>query len=342
MADGKTAVDIFSGCGGMTLGLKNAGFDVLGAVEIDPLAVETYKANHDEVEVWEADIRKVKIPEMRKKLGLRKGDLYLLAGCPPCQGFSTIRTLNGNKEVPDARNDLILEFLRFVKGFQPKYVMFENVPKVIEDYRFVYLKRELSKMGYVLDYDVLDAADYGVAQRRRRLILVGGKRCTVKLSAKKIRRLTVRRIIGRLSEPGNGEDALHDYETKRSDKVKTLIAKIPKNGGSRTDLGRDEQLLCHKKCDGFKDVYGRMAWDAPAPTITGGCINPSKGRFLHPEGDRAITLREAALIQSFPNDYSFSLKRGRYFVAEMIGNALPPEFVKRHAVTIFKRGGKNG
>jgi len=328
MGVGKTAIDIFSGCGGMTLGLRNAGFDVVGAVEIDPLAVETYKSNHEEVEVWEANIQRVRIPEMRKKLGLRKGDLYLLAGCPPCQGFSTIRTLNGNKEVPDERNDLLLEFLRFAKGFQPKYVMFENVPKVVDDYRFEYLKRELRKMGYELDYDVLDAADYGVAQRRRRLILVGGKRRTVKLAPKKRQRLTVRRVIGKLVEPGNGEDDLHDYETKRSDRIKALIEKIPKDGGSRTDLTVKEQLECHKKCDGFKDVYGRMAWDAQSPTITGGCINPSKGRFLHPDQNRAITLREAALLQSFPVDYSFSLKRGRYLVAEMIGNALPPEFMK--------------
>ena len=106
---------------------------------------------------------------------------------------------------------------------------------------------------------------------------------------------------------------------------------IPANGGSRAALGVRNQLACHKRSNGFKDVYGRMAWDKPAPTITCGCINPSKGRFLHPEADRAITLREAALLQTFPKSYRFPLDEGRYPVAELIGNALPPEFIRRQA-----------
>jgi DNA (cytosine-5)-methyltransferase 1 len=114
------------------------------------------------------------------------------------------------------------------------------------------------------------------------------------------------------------------------------IKRIPKDGGSRTDLGKEHQLKCHQNNDGFKDVYGRMAWDKPSPTITGGCFNPSKGRFLHPEEDRAISMREAALLQSFPSDYTFSLSRGKIAVAQMIGNALPPEFIRRHAQALLK------
>jgi DNA (cytosine-5)-methyltransferase 1 len=111
--------------------------------------------------------------------------------------------------------------------------------------------------------------------------------------------------------------------------VLEMIKEIPKDGGSRSDLGRDRQLTCHRKCDGFKDVYGRMKWDKVSPTITSGCINPSKGRFLHPEQDRAITLREAALLQGFTPNYAFPMGRGRYPVAALIGNAVPAEFVKR-------------
>jgi len=118
--------------------------------------------------------------------------------------------------------------------------------------------------------------------------------------------------------------------------VRGLIRLIPKNGGSRTDLKFAAQLKCHRKCDGFHDVYGRMAWDDVAPTITGGCFNPSKGRFLHPVRHRAITLREAALLQTFPPTYFFSLKRGKSNAAQMIGNALPPEFIRRHAQSIAK------
>jgi DNA (cytosine-5)-methyltransferase 1 len=123
---------------------------------------------------------------------------------------------------------------------------------------------------------------------------------------------------------------------KRSDKVKEIIRLIPKNGGSRLDLGAENQLKCHQKCDGFKDIYGRMAWDDVAPTITGGCFNPSKGRFLHPTKNRTVTLREAALLQTFPTTYFFSLRRGKSSAAQMIGNALPPEFIRRHATRIFQ------
>ncbi|EGT3624740.1 DNA cytosine methyltransferase, partial [Morganella morganii] len=125
------------------------------------------------------------------------------------------------------------------------------------------------------------------------------------------------------------------YIQNRTDKVLKIIENIPKDGGSRVDLPRDLWLPCHiKKPDGYKDVYGRMSWDKVSPTITGGCTNPSKGRFIHPEKNRAITLREAALLQTFPIDYKFSLDKGRDSVALMIGNALPPRFIYVHALKI--------
>ena len=143
---------------------------------------------------------------------------------------------------------------------------------------------------------------------------------------------TVRDTISILPPAGNSSDPLHiSDETRRSDKVKKLISLVPKDGGSRTDLPEEYQLECHKKTTGFRDVYSRMAWDQPSPTITGGCNNPSKGRFLHPEENRVITLREAALLQTFPVDYKFSFKSGKSGVAMMIGNALPPAFIEYHA-----------
>jgi DNA (cytosine-5)-methyltransferase 1 len=142
---------------------------------------------------------------------------------------------------------------------------------------------------------------------------------------------TVRDAISFLPVAGQSGDRLHDTSEKRSEKIKRLISMIPKDGGSRTDLGEEYQLECHKRTTGFRDVYGRMAWDKPSPTITGGCNSPSKGRFLHPEEDRGITLREAALLQTFPKDYQFSLASGKQGVAVMIGNALPPKFIEFHA-----------
>lgn len=331
-----TAIDLFSGCGGMTLGLKKAGFHVLGAIDIDPLSVETYKLNHKKVNVWQQDIRTVSIDEVHRQLGLKKGMLDLLAGCPPCQGFSTVRTLNKGRAVRDPRNDLVFEFLRFVKGLEPRTVMMENVPGLMNDKRLFILQSQLEGLGYKTRVEVLDAANYGVPQRRRRLILVGGLRCEVPPAHTARKQRTVHDTIADLPKPGRTNDPCHDLKESRSGKILSLIQRIPKDGGSRRALGPRGQLECHKHCDGFKDIYGRMAWNKVAPTITGGCINPSKGRFLHPEQNRAITLREAALLQTFPKKYRFSLRRGKHHAAVLIGNALPPEFIRRHATTIAK------
>jgi DNA (cytosine-5)-methyltransferase 1 len=328
---GRTAVDLFCGCGGLSLGLKQADFSVIGAVDVDSLAVETYRANHESVKVWERDIRKVKIAEVMRSLGIRKGELDLLAGCPPCQGFSSMRTLNGGKAIDDPQNDLIFEFLRFVRGLKPKAVMLENVPGLAEDRRLAAFKEGLEKLGYASEHAVLDASGYGVPQRRRRLILLAGRKGTIAFGQNAPRKKTVAETIGGLPPAGESGDPLHDLPECRGSRVRAMISKIPKDGGSRTALGEDFQLECHKKCHGFKDVYGRMKWNDVAPTITGGCVNPSKGRFLHPAADRAITLREAALLQTFPLGYHFSLRRGKHQAALLIGNALPPEFIRVHA-----------
>jgi DNA (cytosine-5)-methyltransferase 1 len=330
------AIDLFSGCGGLTLGLKQAGFRVVGAVEIDPLAVETYKANHKRVIVWEKDITKIPAVEVMRRLNIERGQLDLLAGCPPCQGFSTITTLNG-RIGKDERNDLIFQYLRFVRAMRPKAVMMENVPKLAKNWRSKKLLAELRKLGYIVKHGIHDAADYGVPQRRRRFILVGGHGKEIPFGKIARKKPTVRDAFARLGMRRAKTDILHNLLEQRSDVVMTRIRAIPKNGGSRLALGVENQLACHDKCDGFKDVYGRMAWDDVSPTITGGCFNPSKGRFLHPTKNRAISMREAALLQSFPADYFFSIRRGKSPVAQMIGNALPPEFIRRHASAVFHR-----
>lgn len=324
------AVDLFSGCGGLTEGLRQAGFKVVGAVEIDPLAAETYEANHPDAFVWRDDIKDLSASEVGDHLGLRKGELDLLAGCPPCEGFSSMRTLNGSKKVQDDRNDLIFEFLRFVEELRPKAIMMENVPALVKDERLAVFRRRLDDLGYKDGCKILNAADFGVPQRRRRMVLLAGVGEAIAFAAPDAARNNVRRAISVLPAPGESGDALHDLPEKRSPKVLDIIRSVPKDGGSRRDLGAERQLACHTRSDGFKDVYGRMRWGDVAPTITGGCVNPSKGRFLHPEENRSITLREAALLQSFPRDYRFSLRRGKMPAAELIGNALPPEFVRRH------------
>jgi DNA (cytosine-5)-methyltransferase 1 len=328
-----TAVDLFCGCGGLTVGLKKAGFRVLGAVDIDPISVKTYKANHRRVKVWEKDIRELDPAKLLSELGLKAGELDLLAGCPPCQGFSTMRTLNGAVSVKDPRNDLLLEFQRFVEVILPRTVMLENVPGLVDDERFAVFCRKMKKLDYAGEHRILNAADYGVPQRRRRMIYLAGLKTHLPFAEKNDRRLTVADAIGGLPKAGISGDPLHDMPENRTEKVRERIKRIPKDGGSRTDLPTEEQLECHKKCNGFKDVYGRMAWNDVAPTITSGCFNPSKGRFLHPEEDRAITMREAALLQGFPRRYRFPTDN-KIAVALMIGNALPPPFIAAHGKSI--------
>ena len=329
-----TALDLFSGCGGLTLGLKEAGFKVLGAVDIDPLSNKTYRANHRDVAVWETDIRGLKSTEIKNTLGLNKGDLDLLAGCPPCQGFSTLRTLNGSLVIDDPGNELLFEFLRFVEALQPRAVMMENVPGLAHDKRFETFCSRMKEIGYLGDHRRLNAAEYGVPQRRWRLIYLAGFQTEIPFAEGTGEKITVEKAISDLPKPGESGDAVHDIPEKRSTRIMELIRCIPKDGGSRTALPAENQLECHKRCSGFKDVYGRMSWNDVAPTITSGCFNPSKGRFLHPEENRAITMREAALLQGFPSGYKFPTTNSKSAVALMIGNALPPPFITAHARSI--------
>lgn len=328
------AIDVFSGCGGLTSGLKLAGFSVVGAVDCDPVAAKTYQINHPEVYVWSADVEALSIGEVLHTLGLGVEELDLLAGCPPCRGFSSLRTLNGAARNRDPKNRLIDQMLRLIEGLKPKTVMLENVPGMAKASRFRRFERSLRNLGYKVDWAIRDARKFGVPQRRRRLILLAGRGFAVPFATESEAALTVHETIGSLPRAGKSGDPLHDMPENRSERIVKLIRDIPKNGGSRLDLPSSRQLTCHRNFDGFKDVYGRMAWDDVAPTITSGCFNPSKGRFLHPEENRAITLREASLLQGFPQSYEFPISAGKSKLAWLIGNALPPEFVRRHALKI--------
>jgi len=238
--------------------------------------------------------------------------------------------------IDDERNNLVTDFWRFVDAMRPKTVMLENVPAVAKFARFVEMRQRLRAIGYQTIDRVLDTSEYYVPQRRKRLIMLASRIHSPSLARKARKRITVRQALANVGIPGATGDALHGMGATHSASVAAIIALIPKDGGSRRDLPPELQLDCHKRCRGFADVYGRMAWDDVAPTITGGCHSPSKGRFLHPSEDRAITLREAALLQGFPITYQFLVEHGRGAIASMIGNALPPPFVAAHAKTFAK------
>jgi DNA (cytosine-5)-methyltransferase 1 len=326
-----TALDLFSGCGGLTLGLRQAGFSVLGAVELDKKACATYRTNHVSTLLFEKDIKEVCGVQIMSELGLELGELDLLAGCPPCQGFSSLKTKNIKASVSDTRNDLIYDFLRLVFELNPKLVMLENVPNLQKDLRFKKFCKNLKEFGYEFTFSVQNVADYGVPQRRKRLILLASRIGFVTLAEPNNKRVNVYDVIGRLVKPGKSGDPIHDMKRNHSEKVLAIMSAIPRNGGSRSSLPDNLVLDCHKRHLGYRDVYGRMRWDDVAPTITSGCINPSKGRFTHPTQNRVITLREAALLQGFPENYRFLPEYGLNANALMIGNALPPPFIEKHA-----------
>lgn len=329
-----TAIDLFSGCGGLTAGLAMSGYDVIAAVEIDRKALETYTLNHPSVRLYGDDIRSLSPEKMLCELGLQVGQLDLLAGCPPCQSFSRLRKLNRAKALADPRNALIEDFTRFALAMRPKQIMMENVPGLSLHHRFNKMLTAFKRGGYKVLWEILDVQDFGVPQRRKRLIVSASRINAPAMAAPSLIRKSVRNALEGLGEPGLSGDAIHDIKERRSEKVSEIIKHIPQDGGSRSQLPDYLQLDCHKRTSGFSDVYGRMSWDKPSPTITSGCHNPSKGRFLHPVENRTITLREAAVLQGFPKDYIFVPAHGKEAIALMIGNALPPPFIAAHAMSM--------
>lgn len=322
----RTAVDLFSGCGGLSLGLRWAGFTVIAAIEIERRAAETYRANHPNVALFEADIRGVLPGDLLRDESNQAG-LDLLAGCPPCQGYSRMTRRNRAGAIEDDRNNLVRTFAEFVAVLKPRTVMLENVPGLQVDWRFGNLLHVLTANGYKTDWGVVNAADYGVPQRRARLVLLAsrtGKSPHI-WEVPRATPPTVRDAIGRLPLPEDSDHPVHRLAPTHTAAVQARLQAIPKDGGSRRELGEAAQLGCHQRTRGFNDIYGRLAWDAIAPTITTGCVNPSKGRFTHPEQNRGLTPYEAALLQSFPTGYQFPPEHGRMHLAEQIGNAFPPK-----------------
>jgi DNA (cytosine-5)-methyltransferase 1 len=326
-----TSIDLFAGAGGLSSGLAAEGFEVRVAVENDPTSAKTYALNHGNAEVIVDDIRRVTASKILELAKVASGDLDLLTGCPPCQAFSTLRTRRRSQTPKiDESETLILEMFRLIQSIRPRAVLVENVPGLANSKNFLDFQNGLKNEGYHFRYAVINASKFGLPQRRKRLIFVAlrDREVPVTWADYVCDPKTVRTVIANLPAAGNSGDLLHDLPENRTPKMIERIKETPKNGGSRHEVSSDLQCPCHSRTSGFRDVYGRMAWDDISPTITGGCNNPSRGRFLHPEEDRAITLREAALLQTFPREYKFCLDRGKEHVALQIGNAFPPEMIR--------------
>lgn len=339
-----TAVDLFSGAGGLSLGLKQAGFRIMAAVDNDKDSCGTYRANHRGVNLLAEDIETV----TGERLVGKGAQITLLAGCPPCQGFTRLNELS---ERQDPRNKLIFEYLRLVRELKPLVVLFENVPGLLRNGQWYFnrLRGALTKEGYRVNFRVLQMADHGVPQRRRRVIVLCGYGFelgfpdpTHARSVNGKNRSSLKRWMPvRDALCGVGRAKMYSrYRRERFDpspgwhvyralgnELRDRLRATPLSGGGRDDWPSRYELECHTTTDGFHDVYGRLRWTAPSVTITGGCTNLSKGRFGHPELLRSITAREAALLQGFPKDYEFHA-RGIESVSQQIGNALPPPFAR--------------
>lgn len=335
-----TVVDLFSGCGGVTEALKKRHFRVVAAVDNDPVACRTYRKNHPTVHLYESDIADVSPAAIRSDL-LGNQDLDLLIVCAPCQPFSS----QGRKDKRDQRASLILSAIRFAKTLKPALIFFENVPGLATprfDGILDALRRGLGDIGYEMGIpEMVDAANYGVPQRRQRCILLAKRgvappRLPGPITPEGARR-TVRQAIGRLRRLSAGErhpsDLMHFARNHQPIALKRL-SKIPPNGGSRFSLPDNLVLPCHKGHSGHPDVYGRMMWDDVSPTLTTGCTDVTKGRFAHPEDHRSISLREAARLQTFDDDYEFDGNPSQ--VATQIGNAVPVRLIEELSPTLRK------
>lgn len=324
------AVDLFCGAGGLTYGLQQSGIDVLAGYDIEATCKYAFEHNNNAV-FHEKDVRQVSEYELKQHF--RGADYTLLAGCAPCQPFSTYSRSTKKSNIEDNRWNLLSSFGDLVSSVKPDFVTMENVPGLASEKVYSEFLTTLYNNEYSVDYSVVFCPDYGMAQTRKRLVLVASKISDIKLLAPTHNRSTyssVKDIIKHLPELVAGEtckkDPLHRASALSNINLQRIQASLP--GGTWLDWPEELRASCHKRSSGatYPSVYGRMSWDDLAPTVTTQCNGYGNGRFGHPEQDRGISLREAAMLQSFPETYKFhsaDLKLSIAALAKMIGNAVP-------------------
>ncbi|MXW57431.1 MAG: DNA cytosine methyltransferase [Acidimicrobiia bacterium] len=325
--------DFFAGCGGTARGFADVGIVPALAVEWDPDAAESYRRNFPATSVLERDIRSVSVKEIRSALPPKGGTIRLFAGCAPCQPFAGHR--NG-QSVKAPESSLLFEFLRFVGEFLPELVFIENVPGMqrSSDVLAEFVK-EIQPFGYDCSGSIICSADYGVPQARKRFVLVASRLGKIELprpirgDGAPLRHLTVRDAIHDLPpvEAGCEHPELPDHRTMRLSLRNLQRIRATPEGGDRRDWPERLWPDCHRgQGINHTDAYGRLSWDRPAPTLTTRCISYSNGRYGHPEQDRALTVREAARLQTFPDHFEFA--GGLTSQAKQIGNAVPVELAR--------------
>ncbi|MFA5643239.1 MAG: DNA cytosine methyltransferase [Candidatus Paceibacterota bacterium] len=341
------AIDFFCSGGGMSFGMQQAGIKVLAGIDFDPDCKKTYEANIKGAKYILADVSNLEEEGLAREINIKKNDDDLiLIGCSPCQYWTIIRT---SKNKSAKSKDLLHEFHRFVKFYNPGYVVVENVPGILKKTKESGLNifvDDLKNRGYEVHYDVINLNNYGIPETRKRFSLIANRVTNKKIFPNPNNSCpVVSDFIGEkhgFSKILAGHKDLTNFKhtaASLSDKNLKRLKLTPKNGGSRKSWADTElQLEAYKNKKGkisFGDTYGRMSWDKPAPTITTKFFSISNGRFAHPEEDRPISLREGATLQTFPKSYNF-VASSISIIARMIGNAVPPLYAKQIGLTIVK------
>lgn len=351
-----SVVDLFCGIGGLSHGFVKEGFKVNAGIDFDESCRYAFEENNKSKFIYK-DVTDLSAEELKSYFG--KGKIKILVGCAPCQPFSIYnhkKAKDKKKLEEDTKWRLLYSFADLIEKTKPDIISMENVPLLLkfnEGKVYNHFKERLEKNGYEVTKYIVNAKDYGVPQRRKRLILFGSKVGKIELippTIKDGKYKTVRDAIGDLPPVEDGvshpDDILHRAR-KLTPLNKKRIKATPAGGSWRDWKDKSLVLECHKKESGkiFGSVYGRMNWDDVAPTMTTYCIGLNNGRFGHPEQDRAITLREAALIQSFPRNYKFIAPDSTLStptIARQIGNAVPVGLGVAIAKSIKKHILQNG
>jgi DNA (cytosine-5)-methyltransferase 1 len=330
-------VDLFCGCGGVTHGFLKSGIDMRLGVDFEPSYKTTYETNNN-VPFLTSDVRKIKAEEIISYLGEISNKHFIVSSCAPCQPFSLKNSKRSRDSSIDPRIDLGFELIRILNEFESlgvfcSGVFIENVPEFSKRPVWQSIRADLFSKGFSVANKVINCADYGVPQSRRRFIALAVRDwCFLSMPKPThggglLPYKTVRDAFHCLPPIAAGEEC----EFTPNHKSRSLspinyqrITSVPLNGGSRSSFPEELVLDCHKKCDGHKDVYGRLSLDSPSPTITTRCVSITNGRYGHPLEHRAITVREAARLQTFPDDFIF-YGNNIETNARMVGNAVPVE-----------------